>query len=218
MFRNMFLLDEGASGGSPAEGEPASGKLSQEDVNRLVGNARSEGRSAAAKDLLKQLGFESVDDLSAVVKAAKEAEDQRKSEAEKLQAKLAEAEAKAAKVQADAEAREAALKSRILNEAIKAQAAKPVMDKDGKTVTRPAFKPEALDDVLVLIDRSVIEEGEAGEYKGIEKALAELAKGKAYLLAEEAKAPAKGTPSGGAPKHGLKPQTETPAAQSVIRF
>lgn len=72
-----------------------------------------------------------------------------------------------------------------------------IKDREGKAV-RPAFRNQAMDEVLLLVDRAEITD-EDGKFSGIEKALGTLAKAKPYLLAEEP-APKKGTPVAGAPR------------------
>ena len=96
---------------------------------------------------------------------------------------------------------------------IKINAAAPVMDKDGKKVVRPAFRKEALDDVLLLISREAITE-EDGKYLNIDKALSDLAKAKPWLLDESAPA-SKGSPSESGRQ--LKKQDGTQERAPIIR-
>ncbi len=194
-----LCFDEGAAGGQPPANEPKpnagdqGGKtFSQDDVNTLVGNARKEGRTSGEKALLESLGLQSVDDLKGIIKAAKDAEEANKTELQKAQdAKIkAEGDLEAEKQQRKAD--NDAMTKRLLDGEIRIASAAPVMDKDGKKVVRPAFRREALEDVTLLIDRTLIIEKD-GKFEGLDKALDALAKGKPYLLAGETQTP-KGTP------------------------
>ena len=70
-------------GGNDTGGQGSSGAFTQEDLNRAAGNARAQGRQAAIRDLLGDLGIEKLDDLKAGFKAYRDAEDRRKSDLEK---------------------------------------------------------------------------------------------------------------------------------------
>lgn len=73
-----------SSSGSAGEGsKPAT--LTQEEVNRLVGETRKEARDRAQNDLLKALGVEKLDDAKALLTKARELEEQGKTDAQKLQ-------------------------------------------------------------------------------------------------------------------------------------
>ena len=198
--RPMFFFDADGAGGGAPEGEQkpdagASGgkTFTQEEVNTLMGKTRSEGREAGEKALLEKVGLKSVDDLTGIIKAAKDAEEANKSEVQKA--------LDAAKTAADAleeekrqrQAEKDAFTKRVLDSEIRIAAARPVMEKDGKKVARPAFRADALDDVTVLIDRNLITEKD-GKFEGLDAALAALAKSKPYLLGSEVAA-LKGTPT-----------------------
>jgi uncharacterized coiled-coil protein SlyX len=206
----LFDADDGSGSGDT----PGVKTLSQDEVNKLVGDARKSARETATKDLFKTLGVESADDLQALIKAARDAEAKGKTEIETLQNQVKDLTKKLKDATDTASASESALKSRILANEIKALAMKDVLDKEGKTVTRKAFRQDALDDVILLIDKTIIEEGDAGEYKNIEKALGELAKTRPYLLAEETKPASKGTPRTGERQTPKQPTTQVRPSQS----
>jgi hypothetical protein len=87
------------SAGAGTEGNNNGGSqttLTQEQANKLIGEARKKGREAAVADLLKELGFEKADDLKALVTSAKERADAEKSEAQKAAEAKEAAEKKAA--------------------------------------------------------------------------------------------------------------------------
>lgn len=63
--------------------------FTQDQVNGLVGKARTEGRDAAQKELLKTLGFDSADDLQGFVKTVRDKQKGEMTEIERLQAENA---------------------------------------------------------------------------------------------------------------------------------
>jgi len=67
---------------------PATAGISQEEVDRIAGQARTEGRSAAEKALLEQLGVSDLDAAKEALRVAKEVEDAKKSETERLQEQI----------------------------------------------------------------------------------------------------------------------------------
>ena len=78
------------------------GKFTQEDLDRIAGESRKDGRGVAEKDLLKALGVESLDAAKAVLQAAKDAEDAQKTELQKAQEETVRLRDEAAAAQADA--------------------------------------------------------------------------------------------------------------------
>lgn len=60
--------------------------LTQDEVNKLVGKARTEGKATAVNDLLKTLGVASSDDLKALIEDARKRAQADMTEAQKLQA------------------------------------------------------------------------------------------------------------------------------------
>jgi hypothetical protein len=168
----------------------------QKDLDKQFAERAKRAAEAQKKELYDALGVKDDAEFESLVKAKEDAENERKSEMQKLadQAKKALEALDKLKVEKDAELE--TMRKRVLDTEIKVLATQAVTDKDGKTVLRAAFRPEALGDILLLIDRSKIEEKE-GEISGIDKALAELAKAKPYLLADDQPADkSKGTPRG----------------------
>lgn len=199
MYAPGYFLDADAGNGggtTPPDAGGNGGKtFTQDQVDALVGNARKEGRDGGVSKLLKDLGVENADSLKALVDNAKKADDANKTELQKLNDQLALAQKKATDAEAQAAKDLAALKERVLVSEIKIAASNPVLDKDNNMV-RAAFRAEALGDLAVLIDRSLINEKD-GNYEGIDKALEALAKSRPFLLAESSAEPrkAKGTPN-----------------------
>ncbi len=171
-------------------------KAKQDALDKQFAERAERGKETGRKELLAELGISDPEEAKKLLKIAKEADEAKKSEQEKLQAKIDEATQEAEKAKSEAETIKQSALKRVQDSEIKIAASAPVMDKDGKTVTRPAFRPEALADVLVLLNREGITEKD-GSFEGIDKALAELAKAKPYLLAEKVEAkPRNGNPQG----------------------
>nr|MDD2921784.1 hypothetical protein [Anaerolineales bacterium] len=147
------------------------------------------------KALYESLGVKDDAEFDAYLKAKQEAEDKQKTETERLADQAKKAQDALDKNKSESDAKLAEMQKRIVDSEIKILASADAKDKDGK-VTRTAFRPEALNDIPLLIDRSKIEERE-GVITGIDTALAELAKAKPWLLADEAPPPGKGTPRSG---------------------
>lgn len=81
--------------GVPAPTTPATPgqTFTQEDVDRLIGQRTAEAQRQASRNLVKELGFEKVDDLKALVTAQRDAEKAQMTEAERLRTEAAEAKA-----------------------------------------------------------------------------------------------------------------------------
>jgi len=101
-WRILYGPDMG-SGGADESGDVAgdttptagdeSRTFTQDEVNQFVAERAKRARSAAVGDLLKELGYERVEDLRAAIRAQREAEDAGRSELEKAQARIAALEA-----------------------------------------------------------------------------------------------------------------------------
>ena len=198
IHRPFFLLDEAGDGGqgdgkSDADKKSDEDKSKQDDLNKQFADRAKRAEEAAIKKTLEALGVKDLDEAKALTESARKADEARKTDLEKAEAKRIEAEEKAKTAEANAQANLDAATKRVLDSEIKINAASPLMDKDSKKVLRPAFRKEALDDVLILISREAIEE-DGEKFKNIDKALADLAKAKPYLLEEPAQ-PGRGTPS-----------------------
>lgn len=204
----LFSPDDGGGGGgseskdeekkpdlTDEEKKVAADKEKQDKLNKEFADRASRAAEAERKKILDELGVKDVDEAKTRVEAARKADDAQKSELEKADAARQKAEAEAVQAKADAEKIRSDAFKRVLDGEIKFAAGTPVKDKEGKVV-RTAFRKEALDDVLLLVNRDVIEDKD-GKFEGIEKALGELAKAKPWLLSEEdrTKFP-KGNPKG----------------------
>ena len=191
----------GGSGGAPSAEDKAKAEAdakvkAQEELNQQFADRAARATEAERKRLLETLGVKDADEAAALLKIAREADDKTKTETERLQAQVKTAEDAKTKAETEAQQKLEAANKRLLDSEIKINASAAVTDKDGK-VTRPAFRKEALEDVLLLIDRTKIDEKD-GVYTNVEKALNDLAKAKPWLL-EEKQQTSRGTPRDGGP-------------------
>lgn len=67
----------------------SNGKFTQEDVDRIAGEARKDGRSSAERELLKGLGVENLEAAKSAIEAAKTLEDEKKTELQRVQEEAA---------------------------------------------------------------------------------------------------------------------------------
>ncbi len=82
----------------------ANGRFTQDDLDRIAGEARKDGRGTAERELLKALGVPDIESAKAALASAKAAEDEKKTELQRVQdeATALRAEAEAAKAEARA--------------------------------------------------------------------------------------------------------------------
>ncbi len=197
----LFNVDEGGGGGGTTDPdetqEPdAQGKGGkQEDLNKQFAERATRAAEAEKKKLYESLGVKDDKEFEAYLKAKKEAEDKNKSELERAAGEAKTWRDKHDKLEGESKSAIETLQKRLVDTEIKIAALAPTLDKDGK-VTRAAFRREAMDEVLLLVERGEIKEDENGKLTGVEKALEKLAKAKPYLLAEgQQTRTTKGTPS-----------------------
>lgn len=196
----IFVFGPDESGGSSTaeteeegddtpEGEGNAGddekKKRQAELNRKFAERAKRAEEAERKRLWEALGVKDQEEFDAYVKAKKEAEDAQKSALEKAQDEAKKALEKADKLETDHKTAMEAMQKRIIHTEIKVAAGKEVRSEDGKIV-RPAFREDALDDVVVLLEASGsnITMDEDGKVTGIPEALEALAKAKPFLLEE----------------------------------
>ena len=203
LLRNhvLFDADKGGGGGDPDK-KPEEGKepdaqgkggLSQDELNKQFAERATRAAEAERKKLFESLGVKDEAEFEAYLKAKKEAEDKNKSDIEKAAGEAKKWQDAHSKLDAESKSTIEALNKRLVDTEIKIAALAPATDKDGKVI-RAAFRTQAMDEVLLLIERGEIKEDD-GKLTGVEKALDKLAKAKPYLLADgqQTKAP-KGTP------------------------
>lgn len=203
IFPIFFDKDDGGGGGSAdddkskddkAKAEEEEKKRKQEELDKQFADRAKRAAEAERAKLLKELGVTDPEQAKALLKTAREVEEKTKSETEKSEARAKAAEAAKEKAEAESKAKLDEANKKLLDSEIWTNAMTAVTDKDGK-ITRAAFRKEAKQEVLLLIDRAKIEEKD-GEYAGVDKALSELAKAKPYLLTEKPES-RKGTPPEG---------------------
>ena len=229
MFKNLnlsrwirsvffFAPDEGAGGSGNAEADAkakaeADDKAKQEELNKQFAERAQRAADAERKKLLEVLGVKDADEAAALLKIAREADEKTKTEAEKMTAKLQASEDARIKAETEAKEKTEAANKRLLDSEIKINASTALIEKD--KIVRPAFKREALDDVLLLIDRTAITESE-GAFKNVDKALEKLAKDKPWLLEDKQTTTRNGTPNEQRTrKQGDQGQPRTPIISSL---
>ena len=160
--RTMWATDEGEGGAvtpSPAGGQ--SRTFTQEQLDAIVGERATRAKGAAISELLGELGLEKADDLKALVKAARERQASEQTEAQRMQAQLAEYQKKEQSWAAEKRAQ-------ALQIAVQAAAQKAgIVDAE----------------VALALIRGQIEFDAEGAPQGVEAALTELVKSKPYLRA-----------------------------------
>lgn len=189
--RFFFLSMPFFSPDEPAPVEPteedkkkaAEEKSKQDALDKQFADRADRAAKAERERLLKELGVTDPDEAKKLLETARQADEEKKTDLEKEKAarEKAENDAKAAKAAADEVLAQATTK--LMNAEIKMSASTAVVDKDGKVI-RAAFRADAMDDVLLLLNREGIQEKD-GTFTGVSEALAALAKTKPYLLAEE---------------------------------
>lgn len=212
----FFAPDDVAGGGggepTPEEKKAAEEKAKQDALDKQFAERAERAAKAEREKLLNELGVTDPDEAKKLLETARKTDEEKKTALEKEQAarEKAENEAKAAKAAADEVLKQATTK--LMNAEIKMAANTAVVDKDGK-VTRAAFRAEAMDDVLLLLNREGIQEKD-GTFTGVSEALATLAKSKPWLLAEDkTDKPANGNDTNG---KGKKKATGTSEKRTPI--
>lgn len=191
-IRTAFFFDadgKGGDGQTPSPAEPIA-EDKQKELDKQFAERAKRGADSKEKEIFEALGVKSVDDAAALLKIAREMEDKTKTETERLQAQVKTEQEARKTAEDEAKTRIEAANKKLMDSEIKINASTALIV-SGK-IQRPAFKREALDDVLLLIDRSQITETE-GVFKGVDKALEALAKAKPWLL-EEPQRTQRGTP------------------------
>lgn len=196
----FFDANDGAGGNPDQDTDKTDGKKDdddkqkqQDDLDRKFAERAERATKAERKKFLDALGLQNEKEFEDYLKAKKEADDKNKSEAQRLADDAKKAKEEVDHVTSESNEKIAAMQKRVEDTEIKVAAIAEVKDKTGKVV-RPAFRAEAIDDVLMVIDRSKIEEKD-GKLTGIAEALAELAKTKPYYLVEQTTSQTKGSPA-----------------------
>lgn len=154
-------------------------QLTQSALDAMFSDRAKRGAEAAVKSLLEKLGLENEDALTAVVGKAKQVEDSQKTELQKLQDEMTKAQEKAKKAEEEKKAILEQATERLMKASVLAEA------------TSQTFRPDAVNDVWLFVDRKAITEKD-GEFTGVKEAVQAIAKAKPWMLAEKSKTP--GTP------------------------
>ncbi|NUQ95881.1 MAG: hypothetical protein HOY79_04730 [Streptomyces sp.] len=116
----VFYNDGGDPPATPPAGAPApaaeppkpgppptpAGTFTQEDLDRIAAREKAQGKRSAAKEFAEKHGFNSIEDAEQFIAAARQAEDAKKTEAQKRQEELDRREQELAAREAAAVARE----------------------------------------------------------------------------------------------------------------
>lgn len=149
------------------KGETGEKTLTQEQIDKLVGNVRKSARETVLKDILKDLGVDSLESAKTALESLTNLEREKLSEQERLETDLKAAQQKnleleKGKTDLEATALEAQIKAAIVDKAAEKFAS-------GEATFR-------------LINRSLINVDENGDVQGVEEALTAIAEKYPFLL------------------------------------
>ncbi len=161
----------------------------QAAIDAIIAERVSRANRSAAKAALearaKELGYESVEEMEAALREHKKAQDDQKSEAEKLREALEAEKTKA--TQAAERAKRALIKAAFAEQAIAANLV-------------------SVDDAFALADLSGVEVKDDGTVEGVKEAVEQLVKAKQYLVKQTGGSGASG--GGNPPRGGQQPDND----------
>jgi len=178
-----FDADDGGAGagGSGGEDQKVEEKktFSQDELNRLFAKEKKDARSAERAEILKALGADDIEKVKEILEAQRQAEEAKKTEIEKANERDRQAQEEIARLKAEqektlAQANEQLLKMEVMREVVSYK------DANGKP-----FRSEAVNDVILVLDRSGVEKQEDGTFKGIKEAVDKVAKDRPHWLLED---------------------------------
>lgn len=146
------------------------------DVDSIAAAARKDGKERERAALLKEFGVDSLEALKRKIETASQAEQEKLSTTERLQAQLNDLQAKIKEANDHRAAAEARTRETAINARVQVLAAQGV--KIGDQVRR--FR--SADDVLAFLKTDTFELANDGSVKGVEAALTELGTKRDYLL------------------------------------
>lgn len=186
-----------AGTGGTGEGNAAKTvQLTQEALDAMFADRAKRGGESAVKSLLEKLGLDKEEDLTVLIGKAKQVEDSQKTELQKVQDELTKAQEKAQKADQEKKDALAQANERLMKVSVLAEA------------TAQSFRPEAISDVWLFIDKAKITEKD-GEFTGVKEAVQEVAKAKPWMLADKSKTPGTPPPQSGKKPDGNKQTTDT---------
>ncbi len=203
-FPVFFDADPAGGGGGTGTNTPAPKTFTQEQLDSIIAGRLTEKERTTQEKVLKDLGIDSVENGKKALEAWKKAEEEKKTAEERTQTQIKTLTDEKTKFQQERDEALVKLKERELKSAIKDAAA------------AAGFRPEAQDDVFLVIDRSKIVEKD-GTYTGIKEAVEAVSKAKPHWMAEGDKTKPKGTPPGAPPKP-KDPAKPTDPPQQIVRL
>lgn len=209
--------DGGGNAGSSGEGEGQDKEnkaksqnqaptYTQEQLNEMFADRAKRGGEAAIADLLKKLNVDSIDSLTALFTQGKKLIDGQKTETEKLQASLEEANKKLEQLAQEKATALAQATEKLMRAAVTAEA------------MTQGFRAEAINDVWLVVDRSKVTEKD-GEFAGVKEAVEAVAKAKPFWLGTTKDTPGRGTPRDDKQKpKGQSENNHSEPAPTVLRL
>jgi len=191
----------GGDGGNNAGDNTAEQKrtFTQAELDALFVDRAKRASEQATKDILAKAGVKTVDELVTELSEGKKLKDSQLTELQKAQVDLKAANDKLVTAETEKKTALEQANERLMKAATLAEA------------VAQGFRPEAVNDVWLIVDRSKIKEKD-GDFEGVKEAVAELVKSKPFWLTD--KKPAHGTPPGAPPK---KPGTGEQTTEQPVR-
>lgn len=144
--------------------QPVGSTFTQEQVNKLMGSVREEGRKSAEHALLEKYGVKSQDEIAAILEAHRKGEADKLSELEKVQKEYAKAQARLQEIETE-------------NKNLKTRSA---FDETVTELNLKFVNPKAAADAFILLDAAIVTD----ESKGMKAAIKQLFDERPYLFAE----------------------------------
>lgn len=191
--------------GAGGDGDKKTVTHSQDELNALFADRAKQAKEKATKDLLAALGVENVDAAKTALAEFATLKQSQMSEAEKAKAELDKLAKERDGLKTERDAATARANELLMKSAVIAEAMKPAHN----------IQEEALADVWQFVDKSLLEIDEAGNVKGVEKAVKQVTEGKKYLL-KSTPAP-KGTPQRANGKTITTPNAQPEQKQPAVR-
>lgn len=185
LFKDLVNFDKDPDGGGGSGGEsdpkPEKKSFTQAELDAMFSERAKRAEEKAIAEILAKTGVKTSDELVSLTAEAKKAQEAQMSELEKHKKAAVDAEAKAQAAEAEKVKALALATERLMRAAVMAEA------------TARGFRPEAIEDVWLVVDRSKVTEKD-GNFTGIKEAVESVAKSKPFWLGQ-AKSPI-GTPQG----------------------
>lgn len=144
--------------------------LTQKQLDELMSDRVKRASQSTQEKILKDLGVEDLKTAQELLKKQKEAEEAQKTELQKIQD---------AKLKAEQELEKAKTEKEQALQLVKETNLKGLIEKEARDQN---FRTEALSDVWLIIDRSLITEDDKGNFLGIKQAVETVAKAKPFWL------------------------------------